>query len=180
MSNATLQDVLAEYEPIVERLAGHADGPETDFVMRRDDYRILRDAALSARSASELPKQERHCSMCLRNTSRWPCNATHCPLRDNGPAASERALGHDQHSGSSCAAERMDANEGSTPSGSALCTRSATLPPDVLAVLQQCARYMDAMVTRFVTHKEYKDCFAALNLVLAEHGHAANSGSKNG
>lgn len=55
MSNATLQDVLAEYEPIVERLAGHADGPETDFVMRRDDYRILRDAALSARSAKVSP-----------------------------------------------------------------------------------------------------------------------------
>lgn len=41
----TLQDVLAEYDGITQGLVEHPHGHETDFVMRRDDYQVLRDSA---------------------------------------------------------------------------------------------------------------------------------------
>ena len=37
-----LREVLAYYDSIVERLEDHPDGPESDFVMTRDDYKIMR------------------------------------------------------------------------------------------------------------------------------------------
>jgi len=43
-----LGDVLAYYDRIVSRLEDHPDGRETDFVITRDDYKIMR-AALSLR-----------------------------------------------------------------------------------------------------------------------------------
>ena len=51
-----LREVLNYYDPIVNKLDAHVDGPETDFVMRRDDYRIMR-AALRSRSGVVVPEE---------------------------------------------------------------------------------------------------------------------------
>jgi len=51
-----LREVLNYYDPIVNKLDAHVDGPETDFVMRRDDYRIMR-AALRSRSGVVVPRE---------------------------------------------------------------------------------------------------------------------------